>query len=357
MNVLMIGVDKTSVGGMLTVVENYLNDKEFCDKIHLRYIATVIRGKKTTKILTFLKKIPEIIHTVKKYHIDIVHVHMAERGSVFREGFVIWMAKHMGCKTVIHMHGANIEKWYNAQPALIKKITAQIFCSADRMIVLGENWKPFMEQVMKGHEDKIEVLHNAVRVELHNMANPNAKNILFYGMLIQRKGIDDLLQAFSIVSKRLPEDITLTLYGDDTDADEPIEKKLLKYNLPDRIRYCGWLTEENRRKIFSDTLINVLPSYNEGLPMTILESMAYGIPNISTNIAAIPEAIQDGVNGFTICPGNVADLADKMYLLCTNKELWKNYSDAAYKRAKEEFSIQRHFEKLIGIYQTLLQEP
>ena len=225
------------------------------------------------------------------------------------------------------------------------------------MIVLGENWKPFMEQVMKGHENKIVVLHNAVSVESHNMANPNAKNILFYGMLIQRKGIDDLLKAFSIVSNRLPEDITLTLYGDDTDADEPIEQKLSKYNLPNRIRYCGWLTEENRRKVFSDTLINVLPSYNEGLPMTILESMGYGIPNISTNIAAIPEAIQDGVNGFTVCPGNVTDLANKMYALCTDTEMWKNYSDAAYKRAKEEFSIQRHFERLISIYQTLLQKP
>ena len=103
MNVLMVGVDKTSVGGMLTVVENYLNDKAFCDKIHLQYIATVIRGKKTTKILTFIKKIPDIIRTVKKHHIDIVHVHMAERGSVYREGFVVWMAKHMGCKTVIQM--------------------------------------------------------------------------------------------------------------------------------------------------------------------------------------------------------------------------------------------------------------
>lgn len=49
MNVLMIGVDKTSVGGMLTVVENYLNDKEFCNQTNLNYIATVIRSNKIKK--------------------------------------------------------------------------------------------------------------------------------------------------------------------------------------------------------------------------------------------------------------------------------------------------------------------
>ena len=57
MNVLMIGVDKTSVGGMLTVVENYLNDKEFCNQTNLNYIATVIRSNKIKKITT----VPEII--------------------------------------------------------------------------------------------------------------------------------------------------------------------------------------------------------------------------------------------------------------------------------------------------------
>ena len=109
MNVLMIGVDKTSIGGMLTVVENYLNNEDFCRKTNLKYIATVIRANKFVKIFTFLKVLPKIIYVIKKGKIDIVHVHMGERGSVFREGLVVWIAKRMGVKTVIHMHGATIE--------------------------------------------------------------------------------------------------------------------------------------------------------------------------------------------------------------------------------------------------------
>ena len=352
MNVLMIGVDETSIGGMLTVVNNYKNNKEFCEMTNLKYIATVIRSNKLVKIKTFLCKIPEIVSTIRNDKIDIVHVHMAERGSVFREGFVVLLANVMGCKTVIHMHGADIEDWYNKQFVLIKKLIANIFCAADVMIVLGDNWLPFMRSVMVGHEEKIKVLHNAVYVEAENKANANATDILFYGMLIKRKGIEDLLAAFEKIKDDIPKNIHLRLYGDNKEFD--VLKKLKEYHLEERTSYEGWMTSEKRQTVFSNTLINVLPSYNEGFPMTILESMGYGIPNISTNIAAIPEAITDGVNGFTIEPGDVDSLAEKMKSLILHKDLWVKFSNNAYETAKNEFSIKTHFAQLMKIYEQIM---
>ena len=351
MNVLMIGVDETSIGGMLTVVNNYRNNKKFGKQTNLKYIATVIRANKFTKIKTFISKIPQIISTIKKDNIDIVHVHMAERGSVFREGFVIFMANMLGCKTVIHMHGADIEDWYNKQNGFVKKIISKIFCSADRMIVLGDNWLPFMRNAMKGHEEKIRVLHNAVQVEEKNNADENATDILFYGMLIKRKGIEDLLAAFEKIKDDIPDNIRLRLYGDNKEFDD--KEKLKQYHLEKVATYEGWMTSEKRPEVFSNTLINILPSYNEGLPMTILESMGYGIPNISTNIAAIPEAITDGENGFVIEPGDINALAECMKKLILDKSLWKKFSQNAYKTAKEEFSIEAHIKQLIDIYKQI----
>ena len=86
----------------------------------------------------------------------------------------------------------------------VKKIIEKIFCSADKMIVLGDLWLPFMKKVMGNeNESKLAVLHNAVNVPSSNSYNLDATEILFYGMLIQRKGIDDLLEAlqniFSII--------------------------------------------------------------------------------------------------------------------------------------------------------------
>lgn len=349
MNVLMIGVDKTSIGGMLTVVENYLNNEDFCRKTNLKYIATVIRANKFVKIFTFLKVLPKIIYVIKKGKIDIVHVHMGERGSVFREGLVVWIAKRMGVKTVIHMHGATIEDWYEKRNRIIQKIIGKIFTLPDRMIVLGKKWSVFMEQVMgDANKDKIIVLHNAVNVEKTNCYNAEAHNVLFYGMLIPRKGIEDLLQAFQLILDQIPENVKLTIYGDDKEFD--IAGKIAEYHLEGRAVYCGWLPKEERLRCFSETMLNVLPSYNEGLPMTILESMGYGIPNISTNIASIPEAVIDGINGNLIPPGDVDRLAYVMKRLILDVDLRISYSQEAYLKAKEEFSLPYHFKKLLNIY-------
>ena len=82
MNVLMIGVDETSIGGMLTVVNNYKNNKEFCEMTNLKYIATVIRSNKLVKIKTFLCKIPEIISTIRN---DKMFMFIWQNGAVCLE--------------------------------------------------------------------------------------------------------------------------------------------------------------------------------------------------------------------------------------------------------------------------------
>ena len=351
MNVLMIGVDKTSIGGMLTVAENYLHSKEFCRRTNLIYIPTVIRAGKMTKIITFLKVLPQIAVTIYKKQIDIVHIHMGERGSVFREGFVAWLAKRMGARTVIHMHGATIEEWYDRQKRPVQRIASFFFGQADRMIVLGRAWVPFMERAMGEKKSRIAVLHNAVSVRERNEYHKDAKNLLFYGVLVQRKGIDDLLRAFRAIVDDIPEDITLTIYG--ADLEHNIQEKIQSYHLEGRAVYLGWLSREDQEQCFSKTMLNILPSYNEGLPMTILETMAYGIPNIATNIAAIPEAVTDGINGRLVTPGETEQLADVMKELILNSELREIYSKNAWQKIREEFSFETHLKGIYKIYKEL----
>ena len=135
-----------------------------------------------------------------------------------------------------------------------------------------------------------------------------------------------------------------------------IQDKINRYKLQERVHYMGWLTKDNRADVFRNTIVNVLPSYNEGLPMTILESMGYGIPNISTSIAAIPEAIVDGINGFLIKPGDIDKLAAKIKEIVCYKDIRGKMSYEAYEMAKNEFSFEIHTKKLIEIYKTMLNK-
>lgn len=351
MNVLMIGVDKKSIGGMLTVVENYINNEEFSQKTNLSYIPTVTNSFKLEKITFFLKSLIKIIYVILSKNINIVHVHMAEKGSVFREGLVVLIANALGCKTIIHMHGATIEEWYNNQSNFIKKIVSKIFKKADKIFVLGVIWREFMEKIVK-EPSKIEVVYNAVTVPQNKLYNTEAKNIIFLGMLIQRKGIYDLLQAISRIKDKLPSDIKVKLYG--ADKNNNIYEKINELHLEKKVEYCGWLTNNNKDKCFKNTLINVLPSYNEGLPMTILETMSYGIPNISTNIAAIPEAISNNENGILLKPGDIDSLSNSILKLVSDSDMRKEYSKKSFSLVKEKFDITYHLQKVYRIYCSLL---
>jgi len=101
--------------------------------------------------------------------------------------------------------------------------------------------------------------------------------------------------------------------------------------------------------------IYILPSYNEGLPMSILEAMTYCLPIISTPVGGIPEAVHDGVNGYLINPGDCKALAEKIELLATDKPLREQMGLASYKLVQEKFDINVIIKQLKEIYQDVLK--
>lgn len=351
MNVLMIGVDKTSLGGMLTVAQNYMNSEEFCKKTNLIYIPSTTHGNKLKKLMFSLKAYFKITKTIKQKNIDIVHVHMSHGGSSIREGLIMRKARKLGCKTIAHLHSASFQEWYKKLSKVSKNIVTTMMQYADVIIALGEEWKNVYADVTK-HQTRIEVIYNAVPCYKVNQYNSEAKEILFLAHMIKRKGIDDLLEAISHIRNKVPTDVSFSLYG--ADRDNNIEEKIEKMKLQDLVEYKGWLTNEQRENCFHNTMLNVLPSYNEGLPMTILETMAYGIPNIATNIAAIPEAISDGENGFLFKPGDVPMLENLLLDLINNPEKRSRISNAAYETIEKKFSIDIHMQKVLELYNSLL---
>lgn len=349
MNILMVGVDEQTKGGMWAVVENYLNDKSFCEKTNLKYISTSITGSKVSRILFTVKAYLKILKSLVRGHFDIVHIHMSEKGSVYRKNIVIALAKMFHCKIVLHMHGAEFEKWYLESSERNQSFVRKVVNKADRVLILGEYWKPFISSLLAEHS-KLRVLYNAVSVKDTNQYNENAKNILFLGAVIQRKGVYDLLDVFAEIDSELDDECKLLIYG--PDFDKKIEEEIKSKNLENRVFYKGWLDKSAQQNVFQNILLNVLPSYNEGLPMTILETMAFGIPNITTDVAAIPEAVDDS-NGYLIKAGDKSALKAALLSAIENDVLRIAKSKEAYRTAKEKFSIEHHLNELVKIYEEL----
>lgn len=345
----MVGVDEKTKGGMWTVVENYLTNKFFCENVQLSYIATSITGSVPKKIVFTAISLMKILHVFIYGNIDIVHIHMSERGSVYRKSIIIQLAKIFDCKIVLHLHGAEFESWYGNLKKMNKKYVRNTLNKADKIIILGEYWKLFMSSLVQD-TNKVTVIYNAVEVPDKYLYSNNCQNLLFLGVVGKRKGIDDLLEAIKLLDVKLDTKIKLWIYG--PDFENTIENKISTLKLHNRVEYKGWLSKNSKSAMLKEIAINILPSYNEGLPMTILETMAFGIPNISTNVAAIPEAVNNS-NGIIVEAGDVIQLANAIEYLMTNDQEREKRSLEAYDTAKNRFSLTTHLNELLGIYDEL----
>lgn len=94
----------------------------------------------------------------------------------------------------------------------------------------------------------------------------------------------------------------------------------------------------------------VLPSYNEGLPMAVLEAISYGLPVIATDVGDMAAAVRDGENGYLIHPGDVEAIADAI-LKVSNKNQYDRFSKFSKELAITKFNEDRFFEQILKVYQ------
>ncbi|MDT1959488.1 glycosyltransferase, partial [Carnobacterium divergens] len=132
-------------------------------------------------------------------------------------------------------------------------------------------------------------------------------------------------------------------------------KQLIKEENIMNVTLGGWIEKEKQQSILKASLLHLLPSYHEGLPMSILESMSYGIPNLTSNVGGIPQVVRDGENGMMVDPGNINEMFEKIVFFLENDKLRKSYSENAYQMIQEHFSIEAYFIKWNQLYKELLK--
>jgi len=291
--ILMCGSDLNVRGGMTSVIKNYLEYPDW-GKYEICYIPTHIETNKILVAAYFFRAYIKIIFKALRGDFELAYFHTAERGSFFRKSILVHTFGKLGIKTVMHHHAAEFEEFYANLNDRMKHYVNYTLEKTNLNIVLSNRLIKMITD--KAPTANVKVLYNAVETYEDNPYNPDARNILFLGRLGARKGTYDLLKVIKELDPLLPADVKFYLCGDG--EIDNVKKLITEYGIVHRIAHVGWINSEQKKEYFADTMINVLPSYNEGLPMSILETMAYGIPNISTGIASIPEVISDGKNGF-----------------------------------------------------------
>lgn len=343
--VLIIGPD--AQGGITSVINLHLENGLISI---VDFFSTSSEGNNGYKILYFLFfLIKYIYHLIKNKELQLVHIHISTDGSFFRKSIALQIAKLFNKKVILHIHGAEFSVFYVKSPKFVKKLITYTLNKADLILVLSKQWKAKVATLCSN--PNIKVLYNPTIIKTPNPVKNSPLKILFMGRLGKRKGVYDIIDA----AKQLKTDnVLINLYGDGNLAE--FQQLVAENNLQSKVKIMGWVSGEEKEKIIQNSDIYILPSYNEGLPMSILEAMAYGLPIISTPVGGTPEAVEDGVNGFLILPGDTKALAEKIEILANNEPLMEKMGQESYRIAQEKFDIKIIIKQLEELYNGMLEK-
>src|SRR5579875_116056 len=188
-------------------------------------------------------------------------------------------------------------------------------------------------------KEKAVVLYPCIdpnELQIQSSKSNSSRRIVFAGRLIRRKGVDDLLRAFSFVSTKFP-DCFLDIIGD---GPELINLKNLakQLSIDDKVIFHG---ELRGKKLYGDV---------EGFGTVILEAAFYSIPAVGTYSGGIREAIIDGVTGRLVPESNPVELGKAIYEYLLNPEIIKLHGEAARQRVLSQFTLSQSVKQIISTF-------
>jgi len=139
------------------------------------------------------------------------------------------------------------------------------------------------------------------------------EDILYAGLLIPRKGIHHLINAFAQIAQEFPKShLVLVGEAENQPYATALKQQSRELGLEGRVNFVGQVSQVELAVRMRRSQVFVLPTYSEGLPRVVFEAMAVGLPVIASAVSGIPEIVQDGKEGFLIEPGDEKLLSDRM---------------------------------------------
>jgi colanic acid/amylovoran biosynthesis glycosyltransferase len=286
---------------------------------------------------------------------DIVHSHFGPPGRM--AAFLREVGALSG-KLVTVFHGVDVSAYLRDDP----HIYDHLFATGDLFLPISELWRRRL----------VEHGCDAARTQVHRMGvdirqfafralerrSDAPLRLLTIGRLIEKKGVDYGLHAVAELRQReIPVRYTVVGDGPERQVLESLAKRL---GIDDIVSFLGWRDQRAVAQLMQESDALLAPSVTdangdqEGIPVTLMEAMATGMPVVATLHSGIPELVEDGVSGFLAPERDARGLAGALERLAREPDLAARIGRAARERIAAEFDIGRLNECLVARYRRLL---
>lgn len=296
--------------------------------------------------VAFVAMIKMMVKLLIDKEISIVHIHTASGVSFFRSTIFLKIAKIFRKKVVMHIHGGGFADYYKGHSNFVTKNLKR----CDKIIALSKNWVDFCASIgFESYCVENVIAEPVFRNVRHD--DVDVLHMLYLGLIIERKGIYDLLDV--IYDHKLEFTGKLMLHIGGNGEVDKLNKMIADKELQDIVTFEGWVDGEKKVRLLNLCDVFILPSYVEGLPLSILEAMAYNMAIISTRVGGIPSLITDKKNGFLFEPGDKYAIFSSVNSLLNDKHLLEKMGkDNGH--MIEDYYPRNVANKLTEIYNSLL---
>lgn len=352
LRILTVGPGPASAnsrGGMATVMTEMLLLGETPDApVEFTVIATHLDLPMVRKRLVGIVGMVRSTLHVLLGRADLLHIHLSHGGSVVRKAFPIVVAGWRGVPVVIHAHSYNFAAWFRDTPPAVQRGVRTVLARADRWLILGNDLAVEYTEVLDLDPARVAVLHNPAPAPRVHVPDPAAPIVgVGLGRLGQRKGTYDVIEAARRLDERTRSRIHIVLAGDD----EVAQARAASADLP-CIEIRDWVGPAERDELLARATFFLLPSYDEGLPMALLEALAAGLVPVVTPVGAISDVIEAGRNGYLVTPGDSEAIAAAITEIVDDPQHTATLSAAATATAAE-FSVENWHAELLSVWTEL----
>lgn len=345
--VCMIVQDKMVKGGIAAVISGYYGSKLEQD-YDMIYVESYKDGGKFTKLLKAVRGYFHFAWVLLFERPDIVHMHSSFGPSFFSSLPYIYMSSWAKKPIINHIHGSEFDKLYTNASERKKNTVRRAWGRCAHFIVLSESWRERFSVVVP--KNKMTVIENYSDVKETAERSECRNTVLFLGAINQMKGCYDTVDVIADVAAAVP-NVKMIVAGDG--EIEQIKAKAKAAGLSEHFIFSGWVRGEEKDKLLKESDIFFLPSYTEGMPMSVLDAMGYGMPVVATDVGGIPKLVGTGENGFLCAPGDTEGFAKAIIELLTYDEERINMGKKSLEIVREKYSLKAHIEQIEEVYESL----
>lgn len=203
--------------------------------------------------------------------------------------------------------------------------------------------------------ERMHIVHCGVDPTLFQVVNHTQPGyrLLYTGRLAAAKGLPILLQSLAGLKEKHP-DLVLTIVGDGADR-ASLEAMTLDLGITRHVKFVGYKSQAEVRQLMQQTDVFVLPSFAEGVPVSLMEAMAAGVPVVTTQIAGVSELVENDASGYLVPAGDAIALADRIHALLHDPDRRAAFGRVGRAKIEAEFDIRQEAAWLCQIMTAALQ--